>query len=197
MKITEQVRNMDLIVNDKMKAELISKPFADLTDEDMKLHQTFLAKVYQEELTVGFGRTKEIKKFWRCAIMLSQKVIVSRNITDDELYSISILNPELISPKAKVRIPVKCLSGVTEDGRRYYRVIGCLCDNVYFGSSRKDPKNNGFLSNLQVGNLKINNALAETDESLTKVEFIDVNETITSRLESSYVEELINSEVDF
>ena len=72
MKITEQVRNMDLIVNDKMKAELISKPFAELTDEDMKLHQTFLAKVYQEELTVGFGRTKEIKKFWRCAIMLSQ-----------------------------------------------------------------------------------------------------------------------------
>lgn len=197
MKKTEEVRNMNLIVNDKKKAELVSKPFAELTDEDMQYHQSFLAKVYQDEFTVGSGRTKEIKKVWRCSIMLAHKVFLVRDITDDELYSISFFNPGLITPKAKVKIPVKCISGVTESGDRYYRVIACLCDNVYYGSSRKNPKNNGFLSPLLVNNIRINNALAETDPNLTKVEFIDVNESITSRLETAYAEELINSEVDF
>ena len=187
----------ELLVTDEEKVALIQKGFSDLSVEDLKKHQKFPAKVYQDEFKVGFGKTLEVKKIWKFAIKLAPSVVLSRTITEEELYCIQALNPKLISNKSVVEIPVKCISGVTEEGRRFFRIIACLCHSVYFGSSRKDYKNSGYLSNLQVTNLVINNRLVKSNPELKKIDFINVSLDQQKNIDKDYTEELINSNDNF
>lgn len=186
----------DLIVKDEVKVSLANKPFGELTPEDLEKYQKFPAKVYQEEVTVGFGKTREVKKLWYFAMKLAPTVILKRLVSDDELSAIQALNGRLISNKAVVELPTKCISGVSE-GRRFFRVIACLCHSVYFGSSRNDKRNNGFLSNLQVTNLCINNNLVKTNPELRKVEFYEVNRELLESMDVDYTDELVNSNDEF
>lgn len=187
----------DLLVVDAAKTLLIQKRFNELTANDLKIHQKFPAKVYQEEISIGFGTTREVKKMWRFAMKLAPTVILKRNITEEELSAIQALNPNLISNKAVVNVPAKCISGITESGRRYFRVIACLCESVYFGSSQKNANNNGFLSKLQVTNLCINNNLVKTNPELKKIEFYEVNKDISDSIDIDYTDELVNSNDEF
>lgn len=176
---------------------LLQKKFSELTSDDLSKHQKFPAKVYLDEVTTGFGKTREVKKLWYFAMKLAPSVVLKRIITDDELYAIQALNPKLISNKSLVEVPVKCMSGITEEGRRFFRVIACLCHAVYFGSSQNDKRNNGFLSNLQVTNLVINNRLCVTNPELTKVNFYEINKELQDSIEIDYTDELVNSNEDF
>lgn len=186
----------ELLVKDEKKIALIQKGFADLTEEDLKSYQKFPAKVYQEEVTTGFGKSREVKKLWYFAMKLAPTVILKRLVTDDELSAIQALNPKLISNKAITEVPTKCLSGVS-DGRRFFRVIACLCHSVYFGSSKTNARNNGFLSQLQVTNLCINNNLVKTAPELKKVEFYEVNKEVLESMDVDYTEELVNGNNEF
>lgn len=179
----------ELLINDEKLVSLIQKGFSDLTEEEYKNFPKFPAKVCKEKLRIGFGKAVEIKEVWKFYLKLSPSVILTRNITDGEIAAIQFLNPDLISDKAKVCIPVKCMSGLTENGRRFFRVIGYLCDSVYYGSSQKDKKNNGFLSNLDVTNLVINNRLAVSDKSLRKVNFITVTKEVSDSLNIENISE--------
>ena len=186
----------NLIVKDEVKTALANKPFSELTAEDISQYQKFPAKVYQDEVTTGFGKSREVKKLWYFAIKLAPTVILRRLVTEDELSAIQALNPKLISNKAIVELPTKCISGVS-DGRRFFRVITSLCHSVYFGSSRKNKNNNGFLSNLQVTNLCINNELVKTNPELKKVEFYEVNRELLESMDVDYTDELVNSNDEF
>ena len=194
---TMTINPEDLLVVDKKKIDLVQKRFNELTDEDMKIHQKFPAKVFQKEVTTGFGKTREVKKLWYFAMKVAPTVILQRLITDEELSAIQALNGKLISNKSIVEVPAKCISGITEKGRRFFRVIACLCESVYFGSSQKDARNNGFLSNLQVTNLCINNNLVKTNPELKKVEFYEVNKDIQDSIDVDYTDELVNSNDEF
>ena len=187
----------ELLVVDAKKIELLQKGFVELTDEDLKSHQKFPAKVFQKEITTGFGKSREVKKLWYFALKLAPTVVLTRIITDEELYAIQALNPKLISNKSIVDVPVKCISGITEEGRRFFRVIACLCQSVYFGSSRNNRNNNGFLSSLQVTNLVINNRLVKSNPELKKVEFYEVNKDIQDSIDVDYTDELVNSNDEF
>ena len=186
----------DLLVHDEVKTKIANKPFAELNEEDLKVFQKFPAKVYQKEVTTGFGKSREVKKLTYFAMKLSPSVILERIITDGELAAIQALNPKLISNRAVVELPTKCISGVS-DGRRFFRVIACLCHSVYFGSSRTDKRNNGFLSQLQVTNLCINNNLVKTNPELKKVEFYEVNKEILESMDVDYTDELVNGNNEF
>lgn len=186
----------DLLVVDETKITINQKGFAELTSDDLKVIQKFPAKVYQDEVTTGFGKSREVKKLWYFAIKLAPTVILKRLVSDDELSAIQALNPKLISNKAIVNVPTKCISGVSE-GRRFFRIIACLCHSVYFGSSRTDRRNNGFLSQLQITNLCINNNLVKTNPELVKVEFYEVNKDVLESMDVDYTEELVNGNNEF
>lgn len=187
----------ELLVSSEEKVLLLQKAFTDLTEEDLKNHQSFPAKVYQDEYKVGFGRSLEVKKVWIFAMKVAPTVVLTRTLTEDEMHAIRALNPKLISNKAIVEVPAKCLSGVTEDGRRFFRIMAALCHSVYYGTSRKQKNNNGFLSNLQVTNLVINNRNVKTNPELKKVEFVDVNNDLIKTIDVDYTDDLVNSNEDF
>lgn len=187
----------ELLTTDAVDVELIKKGFSDLTESELKKHQSFLAKVYQKEVRSGFGKSQEIKKVWIFAMKVAPTVILERTLSEEEISAIQALNPKLINNKAVTKVPAKCISGVTEEGRRYFRILACLCHAVYFGSSRNNKYNNGFLSNLQVTNLVVNNRNAKSHPELVKVKFVDISNELINTIEKDYVDNLVNSNDEF
>ena len=189
-KVIKQLNPEELVVKSEEGLALIRKKFTDLTKSDLEKHVMCLAKVYEEEQTVRFGREQKKQKLWKCAVQIAPGVVISRNITEEEINLIKLLNPELISPKAKLTVPVKCMTGLTDDGNRYFRIVACLCDNVYIGSSRNNRYNSGFLSKVQISTLVANNRLAKSNPSLQPIKFVeitkDVDDLLTESLEDRY-----------
>lgn len=187
----------ELLTTDAADVELIKKGFSELTESDLKKHQSFLAKVYEKEIKTGFGKAQEVKKIWMFAMKVAPTVILERSLTEEEISAIRALNPKLINNKAVVKVPAKCISGVTEDGRRFFRILACLCHAVYFGSSRNNKRNNGFLSNLQVTNLVVNNRNVKSHPELVKVKFVDISNELLNTIEEDYTDNLVNSNDEF
>ena len=188
--VIKQLDPEELVINDSKALELVRKKFTDLTEEEQVAYTKCLAKVYQEEQTVRDGRTSKVIKVWRCAVRLCSGVSVARNITDDELTLIKMLNPAIISQKARMETLVKCMTGRDSNGKRFFRIVAFICDGVYIGSSKNSRNNNGFLSNVQVNNLIINNRLAKSEGSLKSIMFVEstkeVEEYLDNTLEDRY-----------
>ena len=82
------------------------------------------------------------------------------------------------------------MTGLTEDGKRYFRIVACLCDNVYIGSSVNNRYNSGFLSKINVSTLVANNRLAKSNPELQVIKFVeitkDVDDLLNETLEDRY-----------
>lgn len=187
----------ELVLSKSLDLELINKSFSDLTEEDLKVIPSFSAKVYEEEKVVGWGASKEVQKHWKFALKLAPNVVLGRRITESEKYLIDMLNPGLVSNKAKVTVPCKLITGINDRGQRYFRCIAFICESVFFGNSQKVASNNGFLSRQEITSLIINNRLAKTEKDLKPVLFSevikDVADNIDSSMEDNY-ERLVNDE---
>lgn len=187
----------ELVTKDEKLIEVTKKPFRDLTEEDAKIHMMCPAKVFEDERTTGYGNTQRVVKFWRVEILLCKTVILGRNLTDDEVSIIKMLNPKLIGKKSITSVPVKLMTGIDSKDNRYFRYVACLADNVYFGSSRNNSHNNGFLTRTQVTNCVINNRLCKSHLELKPVLFAEVNNDAVEDLEKEVVDLYAEINSDF
>lgn len=190
--VIKQLDPEELVISDAAALELVRKKFTDLTAEEQEKYTKCLAKVYQEEQTVRDGRNTRIIKVWRCAVRLCSGASVVRNINDDELNLIKLLNPAIISQKARLETFVKCMTGHDSNGKRFFRIIAFICDGVYIGSSIKSKNNNGFLTNVHIKNLILNNRLSKSEPGLKPIYFVESTKEVDDYLEETLEDRYAN-----
>lgn len=176
-----------LLIHDSKLADLMQKPFDEMSEEELRKLCLCKAKVVKNTTRDRFGT---VSQYFQAQFILVNGVVFKKNLNDSEVLSISNFAPELITEgKSKVLIPVKLLSFVNKNGKRVFNYTACLCPGVYVGTSRKNKADNGYIDDKTINNIIAYN-LENKSRPETQIKFIDIEESRFERYKSSINDEL-------
>ena len=169
-----------LIKSDDVLKGICLKRFSDLTDEEYELLPQCKCKVTKEVNNYG---TRYVANLELC-----KGVIVKKTLRDDELTSIKLNNPGMITnASAEVEVPVKftCFASKNDPNVIRFKYSAIVSPNVYMGMS-KNPKSGdtGYLNDRTINNIVSSSIAFKTAVNFIKLEpsDFDVFDTMEAKI---------------
>lgn len=187
MKLNLKSQNASILIkNDDTLKGICLKKFADLSEEEIELLPQCKCKVTRE--TNNYGTTRYIANLELC-----KGVVVKKNLREDELTSIKLNNPSMITNAiAEVLVPVKltCFASKSDPDKILFKYSAIISPNVYMGMSKNSRTGDtGYLNDRT-----INNIVASSIAFKNPIEFVKLE---TSDFEQLETMETKIAEMDF
>ena len=174
MKLNLKSQNASILIkNDEVLKEICLKKFSDLSDEEFDLLRQCKCKVVKE--TRVFNNTSSTT--YKACLELCKGVIVYKRLRDDEVTSILLNNPSLITNgQADVSVPVKltCFESKNDPTKMRYKYSAIISPNVYMGMSKSSSSGDtGYLNDRTINNVVASSLAYKDDISFIKLESSD------------------------
>ncbi len=177
MKLNLKNQNVDsLVKNDDELKVVCLKRFMDLTEEEFDKLPQCKCKVTKE--TNNYGNTRYI-----ASLELCKGVVVRKTLRDDEVSSIKLNNPTMITnASADVEVPVKftCFASKNDPNKLLFKYSAIISPNVYMGMSKNSRSGDtGYLNDRTLNNIVASSIAFKTAINFIKLEASDFEELET------------------